>query len=480
MCFLILLLACQPEAPLATLEACDDQACRSAAMLPAWRQDPAGTQAWLLALDDPTVQATLIEGLALELPDDAAVLCRALPAEGHARTRCERRVVRPHLEGRGKPLAQEASATAASGPRSATLPLLELDAPPWSGTSPATLTEALAGCEAGEAVLCGRLVSREHAAEGRWEQAGLACLAGDPSQGSDYAECLFQAAEVLAEAGGASALPRALQLCSWSRFGPMCVAHSLTLVGPDVPAADHATAADIEAAREVVAAIHDVAESQPRLRATWEDRYWSSWAASTYKHATRLDGRLLELLPDEARGHAHVAMAARLLTGRGLEGASLDDLVRELAAAMATTGEAPGPEATPQRFDLVTWHHLQTWPLDRKDEREIPAAWVMGPARRAVADDREADLRICILEAAAQLREPPPASFFLAVVGDEAEHRLVRWTGARIGGVLDPEAAATLSDPDPLVQGALDRPRKKPEGKSRKGEKPPLAPAPAG
>jgi hypothetical protein len=478
MCFLLILLACQPDAPLVALEACEDQACRSAAMLPAWQHDPAGTRAWLLALEDPTVQATLIEGLALELPDDAAALCRELPAEGHARTRCERRVVRPHLEGRGKPLAKEAGAASAAGPRSATLPLLELEAAPWSNASPGDLAEALATCEAGEPVLCGRLVSRERATAGQWEPAGLACQAGDPSQGQDYAECLFQAAEVLAETGGAGTLPHALRLCSWSRFGPMCVAHSLTLVGPAVPAADSIAQADIDAAQDVARAIRDASEGQPRLGATWEDRYWSSWTASTYKHASALDGRLLALLPDAAQGHGRVAMAARLLAGRDLTGVTLDDLIHDFEAAAAEPGVEPDPRGQAQRFDLVTWHHQQTWAFDRNEERDIPASWVMGPARRAVADEPDAELRIAVLEAAAQLREPPPASFFLAVVGDESEHRLVRWTGARIGGYLDPEAAAALSDPDSLVQQALDRPRKKPAG--NKGKKPPLSPTPAG
>jgi hypothetical protein len=469
MCFLtsLLLMACQPEAPLAALVACEDQACRSAALLPAWRQDPEGARAWLLGLDDPTIQATLIEGLALELPDDAATLCRELPVEGHARTRCERRVVRPHLEGRGKPLAQEADATAASGPRSTTLPLLELDDPPWSAATPGEIEAALEGCEAAEPELCARMVSREHATQGRWQEAGLACKAGDPMLGSGYAECLFQAAEVLAEQRGAEGLGDALRLCSWSRFGPMCVAHCLTLVGPEVPAAEHATQADLEAALRVVQAIRTAGEGQPRLQASWEDRYWSSWTASSYKHTRALDGRLLAMLPAEARGHARVAMASRLLATRDPRSLELEGLVQELRAAMDTTGDAPGDTAKPERFSLITQHNMQTWGSDRADEREIPAAWVMGPGRRAVADDPAADLRICVLEAAAQLREPPPASFFLAVVGDEAQHRLVRWTGARIGSTIDPQAAAALTDPDPLVQTALDRPRKRHGGAAK-------------
>jgi hypothetical protein len=463
----LLSLACQPTDPVAGLEACADQACRTEALLPAWQADPARARVWLLGLDDPLVQTTLIERLALELPDEAAALCRELPERGHARTRCERHVVRPHLRGHGKPQSRAEPAAAAAGPRSATLPLLTLPDPPWQGATPAELEAALTGCEAGNPQLCGRLISREHAAEGRWEQAGLACRAGDPDAGKVNDECLFQAAEVLAEQLGAAGLGDALRLCSWSRFGPMCVAHSLTLAGPAVPPVESLSTEDVARASAVVQAIRQVSTDQPDLGENWVDRYWSSWTFTTFSHARQPAGALDIVLPPEAAPHLPVAVAARLLADRDPQHLQMDVLVNELRAAMA---EAPKPAttATERQSRLVTWHQRQTWPSDRKLERQIPAAWVMGPGRRAlVVDDREADLQICVLEAAAQLREPPPASFFLAVVGDPERHRLVRWTGARIGGFLDPQAASLLDDLDPLVQATLDQPRKVPGGQGK-------------
>jgi len=473
------LLGCQPEAPLTALEACRDQACRTAALLPAWQADPDGTRRWLTALEDPTVQATLIEGLALERPDDAATLCRELPEDAHARVRCERRVVRPHLEGRGKPAeaSRNPAEPGAPGPRSSTLPLLQLDPPPWRALQPKELEDDLTGCDAGDALLCGRLVSREHAAQGDWELAGRACAAGDPSYGDAHAECLFQAAEVLAESLGAQGIGHAMHLCSWSSYGPMCVAHALTLVGPRVPPAEALTEDDIQAAMAVVEALRTVSEGQPALQASWVDRYWSSWTYSVFVHARTLDGRIADLLPPEALPHLSVAMAARLMGGRDPTTLELEPLAEELRAALATPGEPAVTSASARRQALVTNHRVQTWASDRKDERTLPSAWVMGPARRVISEDPAVDLRIGILEAAAQLRSPPPASFYLGVVSDDSQHRLVRWTAARIGAFLDPTAAATLAatlqDPDPLVQMALTKPRR------RKGDKKPRPPGPS-
>ncbi len=461
---------CQPEDPLTALQACQDQACRTAALLPAWAEDPTGTRSWLAGLEDPTVQATLIEGLALEHPDDAAALCRDLPEGAHARVRCERRVVRPHLEGRGKPIHQAGprQQEAAAGPRSTTLPLLDLEPPPWTLAAAAERDAALADCEEGEPRLCARLVSRQQAESGDWEAAGLACLAGDPDAGKAYAECLFQAAEVLAESQGATGLGPAMKLCSWSSFGPMCVAHSLTLVGPEVPSAEQLTDEHIQATLDVVEAIRTASQAQPRLQANWVDRYWSSWTYSVYVNARAVDGRLLELLPAEAAPHLRVAVAARLMKDRDPATLEIEALAAELEQALAGRVEPqPGP-AVPRVRSLVTNHRVQTWATDRKDERPVPAAWVMGPARRAVSDDPAVEMRLCVLEAAAQLRSPPPASFFLAPVGDTEQDRLVRWTGARIGSFLDPEAAKGLSDPEPLVQGVLDKPRVNRKGKASK------------
>jgi hypothetical protein len=455
---LALSLACQPEAPLARLEACPDQPCRSAALLPAWRDDPAGTGAWLAGLADPTVQATLIEGLALEQPEAAASLCASLPESGHARERCLRRVVRPHLEGGGaeRKLAPQPRSLA-PGPRSSTLPLLPVGEAPWLAAAPSTLAAALAGCDQASPALCARIAAREAARERGWEAAGLACMAGDPTRGEAYAECLFQAAEERASSLGAPGLPDSLRLCSHSSFGPMCVAHTLTAVGPQVPGAEALGQDDVAGALAVVEAIRRASAEAPEVGAIWVDRYWSSWAWSVVAHSDRLARPAVEL-PEGARHHLIMALAMRQLREARPRALELEAQISALQALLEAGPPSPPARGSPR--PLVTWHRRQAWPGDRGEEREIPATWVTGPARRALAEDPAVDLRICVLEAAAQLEPPPPASFFLAPVGRPEEHRLVRWTGARIGGMLDPAAAGALTDPDPLVQATLERPRR--------------------
>jgi hypothetical protein len=472
---LLLMLACTSSDPLERLEACPDQSCQTQAFLPAWQADPEGATRWLVSLEDATVQATMVEALALEQPDAAAELCRALPQGGHARARCERRVVRPHLAGGGKFASTpgEGKADAAPGPRSSALPLLELEPPPWLEGARDEVQATLEGCEAEDPRLCARLAAREHGRQGRWEQAGAACLAGDPGLGREYHECLFQSAEAMAEAMGAEGLGQALRLCSWSDYGPMCVAHCLTLVGPELPPADNIGPEEIEASLAVVAAIRAVSEGQLELQANWIDRYWASWTFTALWNSDGVGGRFLEQLPPEAAHHVPIAAASRMLRQRDPSGLELEALVQELSALLA---RAPGPARTgqaPPARRLMTNLRRQTWPNDRAGEHRIPSAWAMGPARRARAEDPQVDLRIAIMEAAAQLPDPPPASFFLAPVGDEDQHPLLRWTGARIGAALDPPAAAALVDPDPLVQETLYDPRPLDKGPAAKRRPPP-------
>lgn len=456
--------ACGEADPVGVLLACGDAACRSAALRPAWEHDPGRVETWLGSLGDDRDRELLVEQLALSEPSAAARLCRLLPERGRARERCEARVVRPHLDtARRKPLAPEAAPDAAPGPRSGTLSLLALSDPPWFAVPADARAAALDGCEQREPALCARFRARDLALALDRDGAGLACLAGDPDLGNAYAECLFQTAETLAEARGAEGVGVALELCSWSSFGPMCAAHVLTRVGPAVPAADELRAEDLAGPRATVAAIAAATAGQPRLQASYVDRYWSAWTATTCRWARRVDGRLLGMLPEEARHHLAVAVAARLLLDRDPRQVDLEALVAATAAALADPGREPTAAARRKLHPLNTLHARDGWSEDREDQRAIPAAWVMGPGRRAlVLEDPAVDLRIAVLEAAFQAGTAPPARFFLDDLAEPGRHRLERWTAARLGAALDPEAAAALHDPDPLVQAALDGPRRAP------------------
>ncbi len=476
---LALAVACQQATPFGRLEACGDEACRSDNFEPAWSQDRQATEAWFATLMDDTVQTTLLEVLALEHPREAADLCKSLSEARLAVDRCSRFVQRPHLMGPGKRPRPSAKEGSASGPRSTTLGLLEPGPEPWADADGHELQAAVDSCELDSVALCARQQARALAEEGQWERVGLGCLAGDPDRGKPYAECLFQSAEVMADKLGAAGVGDALRLCAWSDYGPMCVAHVIVRAAPAVPAAEHVTQEHVDELRAVLDAIEAAATNQPELGASYVDRLWASWTNTAFVHAKTLDGRLTSLLPEEARHHVPVAIAAQLVETGDPQELSLEELLIELEAVLARSGTSPSVGRTePRRYPLVSRHRQSYWIQDGKGEHTLASAWVMGPGRRArVLDDPKAELRVCLLEAAGQLRQRPPAAFFLSVVGDPERHRLVRWTGARIGAHVDPDAAILLQDPDLLVQRALGTHRK-----NRRGSKPqpgPGAPPPS-
>jgi hypothetical protein len=455
---LFFLAGCGPPDPVDALLACGDPACRSAALQSAWEADGPRVETWLAALSPDQGRDLLVEQLALAAPREADRLCGLLPAHTQQSSRCTARVVRPHLgPGSGRKRGgEEVAAGSAAGPRSSTLAVPTLPAPRWVAATEAEYGAVLAGCDQPDAALCGRFQARARAADGDAEGAGLACVAADPGRGQVYAECLFQAAEAAAESRHADGFGPALSLCAASSFGPMCVAHVLNLLSPQVPAADAATAEDVAGAMAAVEAIRVATAGHPRVQASYVDWYWACWTGTAWRSAQHVDGRLATLLPAEARPHVAVAVAARLLRDERTAEMAFAPFVARLRAALADQ-DAPVQRGPPRRGErMLTQVRREGWSEDGVLERSIPAAWVLGPGRRAIAqDDPETDLRIAALEAIAQADDPPPAGFFLALVADTQQPSLVRWTAARLAALVDPRATAGLSDPDPLVQAAL-------------------------
>lgn len=462
---LVSLTACGRDDPVGTLLICRDQACCGAALLAAWEADRPRVEAWLVALPPEDGRDLLVEQLALTQPGDAARICGLLPKTGDAANRCAARVDRPHLQpGSGRKVGEEeVAAGSAAGPRSTTLGVPALPPPPWAAATEAEYGSLIEGCDQPEPALCGRFAARARAERGDLSGAGLACVAADPARGQAYSECLFQAAEAMAEARGAEGFGPALTLCAASSFSPMCVAHILTLIGPRVPAADDVTADDVAGALAAVAAIRAATEGSPRQQASYIDWYWSTWTGTTWRWARRVDGRVAAMLPAEARPHVAVAVAARLVRDEHPDALQLEPFVEKVRAALADPGgPAPGSPAQ-RRYRLLTQIERESWNDDIGKEKAFPAAWVMGPGRRAVApDDPETDLLIATLVAVSQAKNPPPAGFFLDLAGQRERPLLVRWAAARIGAALDPAAASALTDPEPLVQLALGSGRKKP------------------
>ena len=388
-----LLAACSPPSAFERLERCDDDPCRQAAIEAAWADAPEPTLAWLTRIDDPLVQAALVDRLGTASPKDAKTLCQAISDDARGLTHCMRRNVRPHLYEGAKKKA----------------PILDPSKAPGLG--------------------------------------------GDPTRGTAYAECLFKTAEATAEHLGADGISNALTLCSHSDFGPMCVAHVLTLSAPPVPPADRFTAADVEAAIHVTNALRSATADTPGLGPLYVDRFWASWVYTSYHNAQQVDGGLLDHLPPEAERHVPVAAASRMLDDSSPT--TLDAAVSDLADRLS---HRPADQRPPERrFASVTRLFVQYWATELPGEGEMATAWCMGPSRRVIGETPRAELQIAVLEAAAQRRHPHTVDFFLSVVGDPERTLRVRWTGARIAATMDPEAAAATSDPSSRVNARLRR-----------------------
>ncbi len=390
------LVGCQPTDPLQRLEACGDAACLVEVLPAAWERDPDGCWALVLSQGDPMTQAGLVAAIASHHPGALEERCTDLPLGG-TRGRCMRLTRRPHLrpahQGRQRPHGP--APRSAPGPGSAALPL-----PP----APVAVTPPDCG-------------------------------------GAEASECAFRAAERAVLEGRGAALERALGLCALSDHGPDCVEHVLELSVPGVPPADAASLAQLEEATAAAGRAREAA-GDPLVGALYEDWFWSVWAPTAYAAAQRLDGRLLDALPPAAQPQLRFALAWAMLRRdeeqREPELEGLEVRLRDLLAERPPLPPEPGPL---QPASVV--HSPDFWMGERRDERAIQASYCLGSMRRASSDDPTLDARLALLEALARQRPAPPAAPFLALVGSE-EPELIRWTGARIGGVLDPEAAQAL------------------------------------
>ena len=442
----LLTLSCAEQGPVEALKACSDAECRTSTVEAAYEAAPEDVMRWMSALSDPVVQAALLDQLTYRFPEDARALCSTVPTDQQTKNRCARRNVRPHLfqnpGGLKSSKLSKANMRAASGPRSSDLPVPASAAASWDG-----VVAPPVDCRQQGTALCALNAALE-AAEAGEEDAVIAahCRRGSPDDERAYGECLFKASEVVGEHHATAGIPTAMALCSDSIFGPMCVAHLLTRASPPVPAADAFTAAEIDAASATAQAFQALEHG-----ALYADRFWASWVYTSYSIAKTVHGGLLDHLPSQAWHHVPVAAAYQQLSQHVPR--QLSEAVQALSAALEQRG--PMAQAS-SHHQAVTRMQRHLWEQDWPGEEIFPSTWVMGPSRRVIAADSAAvELQLAVLEAAAQLPTPPSGAFFFSVLNEPDLDQRVRWTAARIGAALDTEAAAQLTDSDPLVAARL-------------------------
>jgi len=408
--------------PVAALHACQDDPCRLRHIDAAFEQHPEAVETVVRAANNPISAATLAEHLAANNPEKARAICDWLAPKSSWYQRCRRFYDRPHLVASHQLKISGKIAVGSRGPRSADLPRPDWGDPPWLAPSADSV-----------------------------HPEGAACWASHGEVEPSYSECLFIAAETRARRQQPGDLADAYVLCAASQFAPMCFAHVLQFSAPPPPPANRPDPVAVARARLVADELSQVLASQPAVLAVHLDRYWAVWVYSAFRIADTVTGDLLTLLPAEVGPHIRAAAAVRFLTRHESPGLELHQVVQAVSDRLRVrTGAA---ESADPKTPLVNLRN-ERWLDVRVLEREIPSVFLMGPGRRAVAEDPGVDLQIAVLEAAAQRDPTPPAAFFLAVVGGQS-HELVRWTGARIGAQLDPAAAHAMSDPSALVSGRL-------------------------
>ncbi len=409
----LLLLACgsdpsEPVEPVppgdpVQLSDCADPSCRQRLLLPAFSVDPVGTMASLGGLD-PVEQETLVRALADAAPDALEASCQGVRPKTPAWNVCGPLLERPHLiRGRKAPAAQEPEERLAPGPGFHHPPVPSLE-------------------------------------EGPKPQAVLDCATSAASEAARN-ECIFHAAEELARSQRWRATGEILRLCvAAGHFVHGCTHHSIATLLPDVPAADAAAPEDLPQAEQALASLREAVG--PDHAALYEDFFWALWTSQAFRNAGAVNGRLLQVLPEPAWPHVRVAAAYQLLRRAGMDAEpDLDAWTARFEAAMAD----PGTPRPGSRHRSTLWKARDYWPEDlrRAGEHQIPAAFCMGPGRRAVAAEAREDLQLALLEASARLEAPPAPEFYGAVVNSDAP-LTVRWTALRLLGALHPTALQGL------------------------------------
>jgi hypothetical protein len=178
------------------------------------------------------------------------------------------------------------------------------------------------------------------------------------------------------------------------------------------------------------------------LAQTWADldpsyadlaagHYWARVGAEAAARADQLNGAALELLPAQAVPHVRAAAAAEALKRAPAGETDLAAWVSRLSSDLAKR-DPQGPPGN--RTDRGLKAERDLWPTDRDAaDGAVPAVVYLGGSRRALGATEDADLAICVLEAAARVE---PARVELLEQGLEHPDALVQWTAKRLEAAL--------------------------------------------
>ncbi len=446
---LSLLLACGLGSP-ERIEDCPDEKCRLDWVLERYERDPEGAIAGVEKVEDPVERVVIVTRIVETWPGRTQKLCSMLTL-GPPRTRCERINGRPHLQ--SNPPVRDATLRPAGGPSSSSLPTPSPERSPYYG-APAAKGPCFTRREPH---VCYATQALRDALKNPMD-AARAC-AGIPDQ-KWHSECLFSAAEMLVNARQISGLEGANDLCIAAvPFSSNCLAHVLVMLAKTAPDATERDPAVWAPTQETASAIERYwIQRDPSSAALFVDRYWSELMSLAYAGTPEVTGGPLDGLPERAWPQVRAAAALRLVEMEGLAAhPSLDAWTEALDLALQRRAEtpyrppapppanprrAPDPQAPTPSSGVSLFQGKQNfWEEDQPGDEVWTAAFYWGTGRRAVSPDPKIDLRICALEAIAQVGSVAKTRGDMdglararALLGEGAAspEPVVKWTGERL------------------------------------------------
>lgn len=327
-------------------------------------------------------------------PRHGKTLCAEL-TEGSLRARCLQDSTRPHLYAKPPDKRTQPGSRSAPGPHSSTLVLR-----PSAPSLHAAVPPSAEGCPTGAAgASCATDLAARKAAEGSAAAAAAACLA---ISGSDHwrGECAFRAAETVARSRGPEDADEAVELCLMSgEWVGRCVDKVHEHLSRLAPPASSGPDGWVPASR----AWHEMSLAWARQPAAVqrlvEDAWWAEVVARAYRLEDNVTGDPLDHLPAAAAPHVRAAVAWSLTRTGAFPEPTLAAQVQVVQAALARRSV---PSERIRRTDLHRAPRQDFWALDEGREGTIPAVHYLGMSRRAVSDDVEVDVALCVIEAAAR------------------------------------------------------------------------------
>jgi len=212
-----------------------------------------------------------------------------------------------------------------------------------------------------------------------WGERSHACLEEAPSRWRR--ECFFRAAEAAFSSGRPG---EAAALClGVEANGDRCLGHLARLTATSVPG----TLGDWLVVADTVASVGAALPASLGDRAM--DRMWAESTLQSVWQAEQASGGIAVWLPDRAHRHLRAAVAWRVVSER--PEAAFEELVEATTAAMGADPSGPSRARAP--------HGAVPYPAVQATD---PWVAYLRDQRRAVSEDVDEDLRLCVVEAAAR------------------------------------------------------------------------------